>query len=104
MGRARICRTRGDDVTEPGSRSDVPDADRAEQEALVDPPAVGSAGEAAPPAGDVPEADAIEQQIVARPREGGGPYRPVGDREADPYDVVEQDTEVAVDDPDDDLD
>jgi thiopeptide-type bacteriocin biosynthesis protein len=40
-------------VTEPGIPSDVPDADRAEQEALLDPPAVATAGEAAPPAGDV---------------------------------------------------
>ena len=33
-------------MTEPGIPSEVPDADRAEQEALVDPPAVTSAGDA----------------------------------------------------------
>jgi hypothetical protein len=87
-------------VTEPGTRSDVPDADRAEQEALVDPPAVGVAGDAAPPGGDVPEADAIEQQLAARPGEAGSPRRPVGDREADDADVLEQETDVPMDDDD----
>src|SRR4051812_1294078 len=37
-----------DDVTDPGT-SDVPDADRAEQEALLDPPAVSLAGDASAP-------------------------------------------------------
>src|SRR4051794_21884139 len=59
--------TREDDVTEPGYPSDVPDADRAEQEALLHPPAVGLAGDARAPAEDVPEADALEQQLAARP-------------------------------------
>jgi hypothetical protein len=36
-----------DDVTAPGN--DVPDADRAEQEAPLDPPAVALAGDATPP-------------------------------------------------------
>jgi hypothetical protein len=87
-------------VTEPGTPSDVPDADRAEQEALLDPPAVGLAGEAAPPAEDVPEADAIEQQLAARPGEAGSPLRPVGYREADDADVLEQEADVPLDDDD----
>jgi hypothetical protein len=88
-----------DDVTDPGT-SDVPDADRAEQEALLDLPGVDLAGDATAPAGDVPEADAIEQQLAARPGEAGGPLQPVGDREADEADVLEQETEVPVDDDD----
>jgi hypothetical protein len=93
-------RTREDDVTGPGMPSDVPDADRAEQEALLDPPAVTSAGDAdAPPAG-VPEADALEQQLSARPGEAGSPLRPVGDREANEADVLEQEADVPVDDDD----
>lgn len=85
-------------MTEPGT---VPEADRAEQEALVDPPEVASAGDAATPPADVPEADALDQQIVARPRGTGGPVRPVGDREADAADVLEQEADVPVaeDDP-----
>jgi hypothetical protein len=100
MGAVRTCTTRGDDVTEPGTPSDVPDADRAEQEALLEAPAVGIAGDAAPPAEDVPEADAIEQQLAARPGETGSPLRPVGDREADDADVLEQEADVPVDDDD----
>ena len=88
-------------MTEPGSPSDVPDADRAEQEALLDPPAVETAGEAVPPAADVPEADALEQQLAARPGESGSPLRPVGYREADDADVLEQEAAVPVDDDDD---
>ena len=87
-------------MTEPGAPSDVPDADRAEQEALVDPPAVASAGDASPPAEDVPEADALEQQLAARPGEVSSPLRPVGDREADDADVLEQEADVPVDDDD----
>jgi len=87
-------------VTEPGPISDVPDADRAEQEALLDPPAVGLAGDASAPPGDVPEADALEQQLAARPGESGGPRRPVGDREADDADVLEQEADVPVDEDD----
>jgi hypothetical protein len=81
-------RTREDHVTEPGIPTEMPDADRAEQEALLDPPT----GE------DVPEADALEQQLEALPGEGGGPLRPVGDREADEADVLEQEIDVPVDD------
>ena len=83
-------------MTEPGT-SDVPDADRAEQEALLEPPAVTLAGEARAPAEDVPEADALEQQLAAGPGHSGAPLRPVGDREADDADVLEQETDVPVD-------
>ena len=87
-------------MTGPGVPSEVPDADRAEQEALLDPPAVASAGDASAPAEDVPEADALEQQLSARPGEAGSPLRPVGDREANEADVLEQDAEVPVDEDD----
>ncbi len=85
-------------MTAPGN--DVPDADRAEQEAPLDAPAVALAGEATPPGEDVPEADALEQQLTARPGEAGAPRRPVGDREADPADVLEQEADVPVDEDD----
>jgi hypothetical protein len=90
-------RPREDDVTEPGTPSDVPDADRAEQEALVEPPAVTTAADADSPGEGVPEADALEQQLAARPGEAGGPTRPVGQREADEADVIEQETDVPLD-------
>ncbi|NEK56598.1 hypothetical protein GCU56_01755 [Geodermatophilus sabuli] len=83
-------------MSEPGS--EVPDADRAEQEALLDPPAVTTAGDATSPGEGVPEADALEQQLAARPGEAGSPMRPVGDREADPADVLEQQADVPLDD------
>ena len=85
-------------MTEPGTATD---ADRAEQEALVDPPEVAIAGDAEAPPADVPEADALEQQLVARPRGTGAPLRPVGDREANEADVLEQEADVPVaeDDP-----
>jgi hypothetical protein len=88
----------GDDVTEPGTSTDVPDADRAEQEALVDPAGVTSAADPHGPAEDVPEADALEQQLAARPGEAGSPTGPVGDREADEADVLEQEADVPLDD------
>jgi hypothetical protein len=88
-------------VTEPGSPSDVPDADRAEQEALLDPPAPETAGEATAPEDDVPEADALEQQLAARPGEAGSPLRGIGDREADDADVLEQEADVPLDDDED---
>ena len=84
-------------MTEPGTASDVPDADRAEQEALLDPPAVTVAGDASAPGDGVPEADALEQQLAARPGEAGAP-RPVGDREANEADVLEQEAVVPLDD------
>ena len=84
-------------MTEP----DVPDADRAEQEALVDAPAVTSAGDATAPDADVPEADALEQQLSAQPGEAGDPHYGVGDREANEADVLEQETDVPLDEDDD---
>ena len=84
-------------MTEPGIPTDVPDADRAEQEALLDPPAVTSAGDAASPGVGVPEADALEQQLSARPGEAGIPSQPVGDREANEADVLEQEIDVPAD-------
>lgn len=87
-------------MTEPGIPSDVPDADRAEQEALLEPPAVQTAGEASAPPADVPEADALEQQLAARPGAAGSPRHPVGDREADDADVLEQEADVPADEDD----
>ena len=86
-------------MTDPGT-SEVSDADRAEQEALLDPPAVTVAGDATPPPEDVPEADALEQQLAANPGQPGAPRWGVGDREADDADVLEQETEVPEDDDD----
>jgi hypothetical protein len=82
-------------VTEPGTSND---ADRAEQEALLDPPAVSLAGDAAAPGDGVPEADALEQQLAARPGEAGSPRGPIGDRDASEADVLEQELDVPVDD------
>ncbi len=82
-------------MTDPGT---VPEADRAEQEALVDPPEVSIAGDAQSPPADVPEADALDQQLVARPQGTGGPVQRVGDREADDADVLEQEADVPVED------
>jgi hypothetical protein len=90
--------TREDDVTEPDIPSDVPDADRVEQETLLDQAGVTSAGEAHNPGDAVPEADALEQQLAARPGEAGSPLSPVGAREADEADVLEQETDVPLDD------
>ncbi|SOC49443.1 hypothetical protein SAMN05660748_2165 [Blastococcus aggregatus] len=84
-------------MTDPGTAND---ADRAEQEALVDPAAVSVAGDAVAPGDGVPEADALEQQLAARPGETGSPSRPVGDREADEADVLEQETDVPADEDD----
>jgi len=86
-------------VTDPGT-SDVPDADRAEQEALLDPPEISFAGDAEAPPEDVPEADALEQQLAATPGEAGTPRWGVGDREADDADVLEQEADVPVEDDD----
>ncbi|SOD97534.1 hypothetical protein [Blastococcus haudaquaticus] len=87
-------------MTGPGMPSEASDADRAEQDALLDPPAVGSAGEASTPGDGVPEADALEQQLSARPGETGSPARPVGDLEANEADVLEQDADVPLDEDD----
>jgi hypothetical protein len=58
------------------------------------------AGEASAPPEDVPEADALEQQLAANPGEVDAPRWGVGDREADDADVLEQETDVPVDDDD----
>ena len=84
-------------MTEPGSATD---ADRAEQEALLDDPGVSVASDADAPGDAVPEADALEQQLAARPGEAGSPMRPVGDREANEADVLEQEADAPVDDDD----
>jgi len=52
------------------------------------------------PGEGVPEADALEQQLSARPGEAASPLRPVGDREANEADVLEQETDVPLDDDD----
>ena len=85
-------------MTDPGTLSDVPDGDRAEQETPLDQPGVESAGDASDPDDDVPEADALEQQLAARPGEAGSPLQPVGEREASEADVLEQETDVPLDD------
>ena len=82
-------------MTDPGAATD---ADRAEQEALLDPPVVSTAGEATAPAADVPEADALEQQLAARPGEAGSPPRPIGDRDGSEADILEQEADVPMDD------
>ena len=87
-------------MTGPGVPSEAADADRAEQDALLDPPAVSSAGEAGTLGDGVPEADALEQQLSARPGEAGSQFRPVGDREANEADVLEQDADVPLDEDD----
>jgi hypothetical protein len=92
--------SRENDVTEPDF---VPEADRAEQDEAVDPPGVALATEATPPSDDTPEADALEQQLDALPGPPEGPRGPVGDREADDADVVEQETGVRLEDEDDDI-
>jgi hypothetical protein len=100
MGNGNDRTTEEDSMTEPGTATD---ADRAEQEALVDPPEVAIAGDAEPPPADVPEADALDQQLVAHPRGTGGPGGTVGDREADDADVLEQETDVPVEEDDGEL-
>jgi hypothetical protein len=84
-------------VTDPGAASE---ADLAEQEDLVDGTAMGLAGAVTGPEDGVPEADALEQQLAARPGEAGRPQGPVGDREADEADVLEQAADVPVDEDD----
>ncbi len=87
-----------DDVSEPGTASGATDADRAEQEALLEPPAPATAGEAAPVGDGVPEADALEQQLAARPGEAGRPTAVAN--EANEADVLEQQSDVPVDEDD----
>jgi hypothetical protein len=84
----RTARPRGDDVTEFGTASEVPDADRAEQAPAVPGDTV---------LGDVPEADALEQQLPST-QEASSAAPSIGDREADTADVLEQEAEVPLDD------
>jgi hypothetical protein len=81
-------------VTEPGTASD---ADRAEQEALLEPTAPSLAGDADAIGDGVPEADALEQQLSTAPGVAGTP-RGVGDRDANEADVLEQEADVPLDD------
>lgn len=83
-------------MTDPGSASD---ADRAEQEALLEPSAPALAGEAGPIADGADEADALEQQLAAAPG-SAGPLRPIGDVDANEADVLEQEADVPYDDDD----
>ncbi|MGY1745915.1 hypothetical protein [Blastococcus sp. SYSU D00695] len=86
-------------MSEPGTASGATDADRAEQEALLEPVAPATAGEATPVGDGVPDADALEQQLATRPGEAGRPSA-VGDREADEADVLDQEADVPVDEDD----
>jgi hypothetical protein len=83
-------------VTDPGTASD---ADRAEQEALLDPAAPSVAGEAATIGDGASEADALEQQQTVVPG-SAGPLRPVGDVDANEADVLEQEADVPYDEDD----
>jgi hypothetical protein len=83
-------------VTDPGTASD---ADRAEQEALLEPAAPALAGDAGPIGDGVPEADALEQQLATAPGAAGAP-RSVGDVEANEADVLEQEADVPYDEDD----
>ncbi|MGY1653758.1 hypothetical protein [Geodermatophilus sp. SYSU D01119] len=84
-------------MTDPGTASD---ADRAEQEALLEPAGPSRAGDAGP-VGDVDanEADALEQQLATAPGQAGSP-RSVGDLDANEADVLEQEADVPYDDDD----
>jgi hypothetical protein len=77
-------------VTDFGSAAEVPDADRAEQAPAVRGDTV---------ADDVSEGDAIEQRLPVEPGESGA-AAPIGDREADPADVLEQELDVPEDEGD----
>ncbi|SDD28389.1 hypothetical protein SAMN05660690_3875 [Geodermatophilus telluris] len=81
-------------MTDPGTADD---ADRAEQEALLEPAAPTLAGEVGGIGDGVPEADALEQQLATSPGTAGTP-RGVGDRDADEADVLEQEADVPLDD------
>ncbi len=83
-------------MTDPATASD---ADRAEQEALLEPVAPETAGDAGPIADGVPEADALEQQLAAAPGAAGTP-RSVGDVDANEADVLEQEADVPYDEDD----
>ncbi|MBM7804229.1 hypothetical protein JOD57_000066 [Geodermatophilus bullaregiensis] len=81
-------------MTEPGTASD---ADRAEQEALLEPAGPVLAGDVDAIGDGVPEADALEQQLATAPGAAGTP-RGVGDRDANEADVLEQEADVPLDD------
>ena len=83
-------------MTDPGNASD---ADRAEQEALLEPVAPAVAGEADPIGDGASEADALEQQLATAPGAAGTP-RPVGDVDANEADVLEQQADVPYDEDD----
>jgi hypothetical protein len=83
-------------VTDPGTASD---ADRAEQEALLEPVAPALAGDADPIGDGVPEADALEQQLAAAPGAAGTPPS-VRDVDANEADVLEQAADVPYDEDD----
>jgi hypothetical protein len=83
-------------VTDPGSASE---ADRAEQEALLEPAAPAVAGDAGPIADGANEADALEQQLATAPGPAG-PLRPIGDVDANEADVLEQEADVPFDEDD----
>jgi hypothetical protein len=100
MGLLRHRATREVDVTGPGVPSEVPDADRAEQDLPLDPLDAGPAAGASPPGDGVPEADALEQQVAVGPGRPGVAARPVGDREANEADVLDQLADVPVDEDD----
>ena len=85
-------------MSEPGTAG-ATDADRAEQEALIEPASPATAADAAPVGDDVPEGDALEQQLAARPGEAGRPTA-VGDVEANEADVLEQQADVPMDEDD----
>ena len=84
-------------MTDPGAANE---ADLVEQGDLVDATAPGLPGAVAGPEDDVPEADALEQQLSARPGEAGTPRGPIGDREANEADLLEQEAVVPVDEDD----
>ena len=82
-------------MTDPGYPTEVPEADRAEQEGLLPDDVVPGAGLP----DEAPEADVMEQRLATVPDEAGVASS-VGDREADPVDVLEQETVVPADEED----
>ena len=76
----------------------MPDADRAEQEALLDPPVVTSPATRPLPGRACPRPTRWSSSSSPRPGEAGSPLRPVGDREANEADVLEQEADVPLDD------
>ncbi len=83
-------------MTDPGTASE---ADRAEQEALLEPAAPVTAGDAEPIGDGASEADALEQQLATAPGAAGTP-RAIGDVDANEADVLEQEADVPYDEDD----